>query len=174
VARAPDGIVLKRHRDMDGRQWGRRVRLALLFLLVAFVIAALFNAFGQRPSGATASTPGASLEVYSPTRVRGGLIWQARFTIVATRELKDAQLVLSTGWLESNTLNQIEPAPLGQASRNGSLSLDLGHVPRGERHIVYLEFQTNPTNIGHRDIDTQLEDGQRVLLSVHRTLTIFP
>src|SRR5689334_3266844 len=118
---------------MEGRRWQRYVRLALLGLLVVFVVAALFNAFGQRPSSATTTTRAASLKVYAPTRVRGGLIWQARFTVRAVRELKDAQLVLSSGWLESNTVNTIEPSPLGQASRNGSLALDLGHVPKGER-----------------------------------------
>ena len=44
-------------------------------------------------------------------------------------ELKQATLVLSQGWLEGNTINTIEPSPVGEASRNGSLSLDLGHVP---------------------------------------------
>jgi hypothetical protein len=170
----PDGIVLKRMRDMEGRGWHRWVRRALFGLVTLFVVAGLFNAFGQRPSTATASSAQASLKVYAPTRVRSGLLWQARFTVRANEDLKDAQLVLSQGWLESNTINSIEPAPLGEASRNGSLSLDLGHVPRGERHELYVELQTNPTNVGRRSADVQLQDGDRVLLTIHRTLTIFP
>jgi hypothetical protein len=170
----PDGIVLKRMRDMEGRGWHRWVRRSLLALVALFVLAGLLNAFGQRPSSATASNADASLKVYGPTRVRSGLLWQARFTIHANRELKDAQLVLSQGWLESNTINTIEPAPIGEASRNGSLALDLGHVPQGERYELYMQFQTNPTNVGRRSADVQLQDGERLVLSIHRTLTIFP
>lgn len=174
MADKPDGIVLKRARDMEGRTWHRWLRRGLLALLALFVVAALFNVFGQRPSSTTVTTRDASLKVYSPTRVRGGLIWEARFTIRAIKEIKDARLVLSEGWLEGNTINQIEPSPLGQGSRNGSLDLDLGHVPRGQRYEMYLQASTNPTNVGHRNIDAQLQDGNRLLLSVHREMTYLP
>jgi hypothetical protein len=174
VADAPEGIKLGRYRDMQGRGWHIWVRRALFGLLALFVLAGLFNAFGQKPSTARASSPEADLQISSPTRVRGGLLWEARFTIRATQELKQATLVLGQGWLEGNTINTIEPSPIGEASRNGSLSLDLGHVPAGERYELYMQFQTNPTNIGHRNADVQLQDGEQLLLSVHRTLTIFP
>jgi hypothetical protein len=174
VADAPDGIVLRRHRDLEGRRWHLYVRRSLLALVTLFLLAGLFNAFGQRPSGATASARGATLKVYSPTRVRGGLMFEARFTITAERELKDAQIVLSQGWLEGMTINTIEPSPIGEASRNGSLALDLGHVPAGEQHVLYMQFQVNPTNVGRRSIDTQLQDGSRLLLTIHRTITVFP
>ena len=174
MANAPDGIKLGRYRDMQGRGWHIWVRRGLFALLAAFVLAGLFNAFGQRPSTAKASSPEADLKIYAPTRVRGGLLWEARFTIRANQELKQATLVLGQGWLEGNTINTIEPSPVGEASRNGSLSLDLGHVPAGERHVLYVQFQTNPANVARRSVDVQLQDGEKLLLSVHRTLTIFP
>jgi hypothetical protein len=174
VADIPDGIVLKRHRDLEGREWHRYVRWSLLTLLGLFVLAGLFGAFGQRPSSQTATSGKADLKVYSPTRVRGGLLWEARFTIRANEEVKDAMLVLSQGWLEGNTINTIEPSPIGEASRNGSLALDLGHIPKGERYELYIQFQTNPTNLGRRETDVQLLDDDEVLLSIDRDLTIFP
>ena len=174
VADAPDGIELGRYRDMQGRGLHIWVRRGLFGLLALFVLAGLFNAFGQRPSTALASSPEADLKLVAPTRVRGGLLWQARFTIHANRELKRATLVLSRGWLEGNTLNTIEPSPIGEASRNGSLALTLGHVPAGEQFVLYVQFQTNPTNPGRHSADVQLQDGEQLLLSVHRTLTIFP
>lgn len=159
---------------MQGRGWHRWVRRALLGLVTGFVLLAAFNVFGQRPSSNTVTSREASLKVYAPSRVRGGLLWQARFTIRANEEVKDARLVLSEGWLEGQTINTIEPSPVGEASRNGSLSLDLGHIPKGERYELYMDFQTNPTNIGHRNADVQLQDGERLLLSVHREIWIFP
>jgi hypothetical protein len=159
---------------MQGRGWHRWVRWALLGLLAVFIVLAAFNVFGQRPSSKTVQSPEASLKVYSPTRVRGGLLWEARFTVRANKDVKDAQLVLSQGWLEGQSINTIEPSPVGQASRNGSLSLDLGHIPKGQRYELYMQFQTNPTNVGRRDADVQLQDGDRLLLTVNRDLWVFP
>ena len=171
---APQGVRVGRMRDMQGRDWHRWVRRALLGLLTLFVLLGLFNVFGQRPASDTVRAKEASLKVYAPSRVRGGLLWEARFTIRANADIKDAQLVLSQGWLEGNTINTIEPSPVGEASRNGSLSLDLGHIPKGERYELYMEFQTNPTNVGHRSADVQLQDGEKLLLTVDRTIWIFP
>ena len=170
----PDGIDLARHRDMRGRRWHIWVRRALLGVVGLFVLAALFNVFGQRPTTAQASSPEADLKVYAPDRVRGGLLWEARFTIHANVDVKQATLVLGQGWLEGNTINTIEPSPVGEGSRNGSLTLTLGHIPKGQRYELYMQFQTNPTNIGHRNADVQLEDGEKLLLSIHRTIWIFP
>ena len=159
---------------MQGRGWHIWVRRGVIWLVAGFVLLGLFNVFGQRPSSSTATAPEASLKVYGASRVRGGLYWEARFTIHAKQEVKDARLVLSQGWLEGNTINTIEPGPLGEASRNGSLSLDLGHIPAGERYELYMQLQTNPTNVGHRSTDVQLQDGEKLILSIHRTLWIFP
>ena len=99
-------------------------------MLIGLVpLLALFNLFGQRPHLSSAASPPASLEVYAPSRVRGGLLWEARFTITAHRELKDAVLELDKGWLEGMTMNTVEPAPVGEGSHDGKLVLDLGHVP---------------------------------------------
>jgi hypothetical protein len=56
-------------------------------LLLAFVIAALLNVFGQRAEDSTASGPAATLELNAPSQARGGLIFQARFEIRAAREI---------------------------------------------------------------------------------------
>jgi hypothetical protein len=37
-----------------------------------------------------------------------------------------------------------------------------------------MQFQTNPTNIGHRPQTVWLYDGPRLLLTLHRTITVFP
>ena len=174
MADAPEGIKLGRHRDLQGRGWHIWVRRGLLALVAVFVLLALLNVFGQHSSTARAESAAAALDVRSPTRVRGGLLWQARFTVEARRELKNAILVLSEGWLNGNSINTIEPSPLGQGSRNGSITFQLGHIPQGQRYILYLQLQTNPTTFGRRDADVQLEDDGQQLLSIHRTLTVFP
>lgn len=174
MAEIPDRLVLKRHRDLEGRRWHPLVRRALLLLLAVLPVLALINVFGQRPATSSASTPAASLKVYAAKRVRGGLLYEARFHVVAKQELKDATLVLSPGWLEGMTVNTIEPSPLGESSRNGSLALELGHIPAGESYLLFIQFQVNPTNVGHRAQNVALDDGEKRVLSIHRSVTVFP
>ena len=169
----PDQLTLKRNRDQEGKRelpWRR----AGVVVIVLFLGAGLLNVFGQRPQTSNAGVDDATLKVYSPMRVRAGLFYEARFTIHALRDLKDARLVLSSGWLEGITLNTVEPSPVGEASRDGSPSFDLGHIPAGEKHILFMHYQVNPTNLGRRNQDVELYDGDRRLLAIHRTITIFP
>jgi hypothetical protein len=175
VADVPDLLVLKRHRDVDypGRH-GPLVRRIVLSLIALVSILALFNVFGQRPSTTVASAPAATLKLYAPEHLRSGLLWSARFHIYANQELKKATLVLDTGWAESMSINTIEPSPIGEASKNGKLVLELGHIPAGKTYLLFLQIQVNPTNVGHRSQGVVLEDGGKRVASVGREITIFP
>jgi hypothetical protein len=159
---------------MEGRGWFHWVRRALLLALCALPVLALLNIFGQRPATSLAGTQAATLKVYAASRVRGGLIYEARFHVFARHEIKKAILVLDSNWLEGMTLNTLEPSPISEASRNGDLALELGHVPRGQSFLLFIQFQVNPTNVGHRSQDVSLYDGETKLVSVHRTVTVYP
>jgi hypothetical protein len=174
LAKTLDQIVLKRDRDLAGRRHEQWFRRALLLALLAVPCLALANVFGQRPQSSRAASPAAELKVYAPSSVRGGLLFEARFHVRAHRELKKARLVLASDWLEGMTVNTIEPAPVSEASQNGDLSLELGHIPAGQSFLLFIQFQVNPTNVGHRSQDVQLYDGDTRLASVHRNVTIFP
>jgi hypothetical protein len=174
VPEIPDTIVLKRDRDLAKRSKELWVRRALLLLLCAFLVAALANVFGQRASTSETSVPVATLTIRSPTTLRSGLIFQARLRIIASQEIKDAVVVLSQDWLEGITLNTIEPSPLGEASKDGRLSLDLGHIREGHTYSLYLQMQVNPTTFGTRTQETQVFDGETLLLTSRRDVTIFP
>jgi hypothetical protein len=171
---APDEIVLTRDRDLKGREHQIWIRRGLMVLVAVVPLLALFNVFGQRPGTSKATVSKATLSVYAPTRVRGGLLWQARFHITAHEEIKDARLVLGTGWLEGMTVNTIEPSPVGEASENGKLSLDLGHVPANQSFILFMQFQVNPTNVGHRSRSAELFDGDTPLATIHQKVMVFP
>ena len=149
----------------------RRVVVGLVSLVL---FAGLLNVFGQRPATSEAGTAAASLKVYAADRIRGGIYYEARFTVTARQDLKAATLVLDSGWMEGITVNTIEPSPVGEASRDGKLVLTLGHVPAGTSYILFLQLQVNPTNVGHRSQDVALYDGETFLTSVDRTVTVFP
>jgi hypothetical protein len=173
MANAPDFLALRRNRDEVGRTEVplRRVLLALVTLVC---VAGLLNVFGQRPETTTAAVSAASLEVYAPSRVRGGLYYEARFTVRAHEELKNATLVLDSGWAEGITINTVEPSPIGEGSRDGRLVFELGHVRAGTSYVFFLQLQVNPTNVGRRSQDVELYDGETLLTSVDRSVTVYP
>jgi hypothetical protein len=174
VAEIPDTIVLERDRDLASRSKEIWIRRALVAVLTAFVVAALFNVFGQRSSTSEVVAPAATLTIHSPTSLRAGLVFETRLKILAAQEIKDAVLVLSPSWIEGITFNTIEPSPIGEASRNGSISFDLGHIPQGQTYSLYMQMQINPTTFGSRTQETQLYDGSTLLLTSKRDVTIFP
>jgi hypothetical protein len=174
VADVPDHLTLAQNRDLRGRERRPIVRWVLLSLLGLFCLLGLANVFGQRPSTETAESAAARLDVYSPPRLRSGLIFESRFHVHARREIREATLVLDPGWLEGMTLNTLEPGPIGEASRDGRLALELGRIPAGGEHLFFLQFQVNPTNVGHRSQDVELYDGDERLLAIDRSVTVFP
>ena len=170
----PDTLVLRRHRDLQGRRRDAWIRRSLVALVGLVPLLALLNVFGQRPHTASATADAASLELYAPSNVRGGLLWEARFTIHARRALKDAILELDRGWMNGLTINTIEPSPLGEGSRDGRLVLELGHVPAGQQYALHLQFQVNPTTVGRLAQSVWLYDGKEPIATLERTLTVFP
>jgi hypothetical protein len=174
VADQPDGIVLSRHRDLKGREWHPWVRRALVGLVALVLVLALLGFVGQSTSTTRAVTPAATLEIDAPDAVRGGLLYQARFTIVAHQELKQATLVLSAEWIDGLTVNTIEPSPVNEASRNGDVALDLGHLAAGAKHVLFVDYQVNPTTVGSRTLEAELDDGEQPVARLTRHLRIWP
>jgi hypothetical protein len=171
---APHGLTLERHRDLTGRARSLWWRRGFLGLIALFCFAGLANVFGQAPDISTVHSPVADLETKAPPNLRGGLFYGVRFEVSAIHELENARIVLGSGWFEGITVNTIEPGPVGEASRDGDVSFELGHVPAGERHILWLQAQVNPTTFSRRDATVELYDGETRLASETRTLTIYP
>jgi hypothetical protein len=175
MADVPGGIVLKRDRDLEGRRREIWVRRAVLGLVVAVPVVALFNVFGQRPDTYELVGPAASLKIYAPARLRGGLLFEARFHITARQDIKSANLVLGPGWAEGMSINTIEPSPVSEASNSGRLSFELGHIGAGKSYILFMQFQVNPTNVAFgRKQTVWLNDGKARLLTFSRDISIFP
>jgi hypothetical protein len=174
MAEAPEGLSLERHRDLRGRERRPYLRWLILLLIALLLAAGLANVFGQRPQTDEVESTLARMELYSPRKLRSGLYYESRFTIEARREIREATLVLDPGWLEGMTLNTLEPAPIGEASRNGRIALELGRIPAGGRHVFFLQFQVNPTNVGRRAADVELHDGESPLLRLDREVIVYP
>jgi hypothetical protein len=169
----PDGIELERHRDLGGVRgpWARRL---LLCCVAVLPVLALLNVFGQHPSTSSAAGPAASLSVTAPTRLRSGLIFQVKVEVVARRAIKQPEIVFAEGWWESMSVNSIVPEPSESSSRDGRVVLTYGKLEPGQSLVSRIYFQVNPTNVGKRDESVELDDGETPLVSMHRSLTIFP
>jgi hypothetical protein len=165
---------LNRYRTSSNRAYGPWARRVVLLVLGLVVLAALLNRFGQHPVTSNAAAPAAALEVQSPDNLRGGLIFQARFTITAHQRLAKPTLILQRGWFESMSVNSIVPDAPQQDARDGRLSLTYPPLAAGSSRVVWIYFQVNPTNLGRRSQGVVLADGSRRLAAVQRSVTVWP
>ena len=167
-------LDLERHRDLKGREdhvWARRVTLMILGLISIF---AVLNGFGQRASTATSTGAAAQLQVHSPERVRGGLLYQARITVKATQRIKRPRLVLDSGWFDGLTINTVQPDPSEHVNRNGRVGFLYDQLDPGKVLTVWIQYQVNPTTIGNQTQRVELDDGGTPLAQVERQLTVLP
>jgi hypothetical protein len=151
--------------------WTRR---ATLTVLLVFPVAAALNAFGQQPS--TSSTGGAPVRVAleAPRVVRGGLLFQSTLQIDAERTVDHLRLVLDDGWFEGMQISSIEPQPTSEASRDGRVVLSYGRLRSGERLVVWVQSQVDPTNPGRRKYGLTVQDATTDIARIDRTITILP
>ena len=173
MADTPQFLTLKANRDRKERV-ELLLRRVFFSLIVLSLVAALLNVFGQRPTTSHAATSVASLEVFAPEELRGGLYYQGRITVQAKEDIDKVTLVFDGGWTEQMQINTVEPGPVGESSRDGRLALDMGHLGSGQKLVVWLQFQVNPTNVGRRSQDVELYDDTELLAKVDRTVTVFP
>jgi hypothetical protein len=151
--------------------WMRRIVIAL-FCVIA--VLALADVFGQRPTTSSATGPAASLELNAPEVVRGGLFFQSRLEIRASRKVAFPRIVLDDGWVEGMQFNSTEPAPASEASRDGRVVLTYDKLDPGDRLRIWLQFEVNPTNLGRRSYGLELDDASTRLARIDRTITVLP
>jgi hypothetical protein len=151
--------------------WTRR---AVMTIFAVVALLGLLDVFGQGTTQTVAGTPAAVLSLTAPEAVRGGLFFQSRIEIRARRAIAHPRLVLDEGWIEGMQVNSIEPNPVGEASRDGRLVLSYDAVDAGERLVVWLQFEVNPTNTGHRSYGLELDDADTRIAAIDRHITVFP
>ena len=170
-----DALDAAVHRDLRGRYsapWGRRVLLTGFALLIA---AALLNLLGQHTTDSSASSGAGTLKVTAPSTVRGGLMYQARFTFISgDHALNHPTLLLDSGWFDGMTFNGAVPDPSQQIDVGGRVAMEFDRLAARQQSTVWLSFQANPTTVGRRDTDAELDDGQTVVARIHRTLRVLP
>jgi hypothetical protein len=151
--------------------WGRR---AVMAVFTAIVVVALANGFGQVTHTSAARGPAARMSVAAPERVRGGLLFQARVDVRALRRIEQPRFVLARGWVEGMQVSSIEPSPASEQSRDGDLLLSYDALDGGERMTIWFQFQVDPTSVGRRSYDLELDDAREPLVRLRRTLTVLP
>jgi hypothetical protein len=151
--------------------WARR---AVMFLFAALAALGLIGVFGQRASEHATSSTAATLRLSAPSAVRGGLFFQSRIEIRALRAIDHPRLVLADGWVEGMQVNSIVPGPVGEVSRDGRVVLSYDGLQAGDRLVVWLQFEVDPTSSGHRSYALELDDGETPIARLRPHITVFP
>ena len=171
-AALPFGLERESHIDMQRHApWRRR---AVVLVMAAFCVLALFNVFGQVAHVDHADAAGAALTVESPERLRGGDIFTSVITLTAHQPIQDARVVLTPGWFSGFTLNAAAPQSNQESSTQDGSILDYGQLDAGATMPIWISWQVNPTTVGEKDQDVQIFDGPKEITAVHRSVYIFP
>jgi hypothetical protein len=157
-----------------GDRVGLAARRAIMAIFAAISLLGLAGFIGQTASTSRASAPGVSMWFEAPKTLRGGLLWQARLDIRVTREIQYPRLVLADGWLDGMQVNTIEPAAQSESSRDGRLVLSYGSLQAGDRLQIWLQFQVDPTSMGHRSLALELDDRTTPIARIDRTIRVLP
>jgi hypothetical protein len=160
--------------DERGVRLGTRARRVILCVLAVVPLLALVGLLGQRSSGSTAVSPRATLALRAPDTVRGGLYFESRVTIKVRGRIQHPRLVLDQGWVEGMQINSIEPSPQSESSRDGRLVLAYSTLLPGDLYQIYMQFQVNPTNVGHRSYGIALYDDTTPVARIDRSMTVLP
>ncbi len=151
--------------------WARR---AVLTVFAVIAVLGLLDVFGQGTTQTAASTPAAVVRLTAPAAVRGGLFFQSRVEIRARHAIAHPRLVLHEGWVEGMQFNSIEPNPVSEAGRDGRVVLGYDGLGAGERLVVWMEFEVNPTTAGRRSYGLELDDGATRIAAIDRHITVYP
>jgi len=101
-------------------------------------------------------------------------MFEMRVRVVAHRAIAKPTLVLDSGWFEEMTLNGVAPQPSTETGRDARVSYEYDRMEPGQTMTIWIYFQVNPINVGHRPANVSLADGDRRLATVERTITAFP
>lgn len=151
--------------------WGRR---AVLTIGAIVPIAALLNVIGQQPVDSTVTGGTARVQLSAPKTVRGGILFQSRLRIDASRAIDHLRLVFDDGWFEGMQISSVEPQPANEASRNGRVVFSYGRLRAGDRLVVWIQSQVDPTKPGRRKYGLTLQDSTTDIARLNRDITILP
>jgi len=160
--------------DGRGETTGLAARRVIMTVFALISLAALAGFFGQRSTTSAAVTPSVRMTLAAPETVRGGIFFQALVNIRALTPVEHPRLVLDEGWLEGLQVNSIEPAAESESGRDGRLVLSYGALEPGDLLRIYFQFEVDPTNVGERSFTLELDDEDRLLARIPRTLRVLP
>ena len=171
----PDGMSRGESLNPPRREQGVWARRVFITIVLVFLVLGLLNVFGQSTSTSEASSDAAGLGVSAPSALRAGLLYQVEIEVRARRTLASPTLSLSSGWFSGLTTNAEVPQPSTQSSRNGETIFTLGPMRPGDVRHVRIYFQVNPTTVAwNRGQDVTLLDGGTPLVTLHRTVNVYP
>jgi hypothetical protein len=167
----PDGI--SRH-HIEGRQGMLRAVLPVV-LLGGLLLAALLGAFGgTKDPTLGASGDGASLTIGAPRTLRSGMFFEIDIVVDARRAIAKPVVAISRSYLHDLTVNTHLPEPEEMGFEEGRFTMTFPAMQPGDRLVVKIDGQVNPTLIGVNRGTIAIHDDKLELASRAVSLRVLP
>lgn len=168
---APDGISRQHAEPRSNFVRG----FLPVFVLGALLLAALLGLFGGgHDPTVTALANGVRLSFTAPQTLRNGMFFEIDAAISTDRAIAKPVLAISGSYLTDITVNTELPEPKDMGFEDGQLTLTFPPMKAGDRLLVKLDGQVNPSLVGGKSGVVAIRDDKAVLAQHPIGLWVFP
>lgn len=171
-SKLPDG--LDEYHTQPHRGPAKHASVLSVVLLGAILATAATGVLGGRTMTVARKNAAISAAVEVPTILRNGEFFEMRIKIDARRRIEKLGIGVGSQVWRDVTLNTMVPASTQETYQNGSYLFTFGPIESGNRFVVKMDGQINPSRRGTTEGAVDILDGNTVLLSVPLRIKVLP
>lgn len=158
----------------DSSRGGLRRLLKALVIGLPLLAALLGYLGGGAPSVFRAASPRAALTVETPGILRGGNWFETRMIVEPRVDVADLAIAVDQRLWRRMSVDTLIPDPESVEATDGRYTYRFGPLRAGERLVVKIDGQIQPTGPRRLQGRVSARDGERVLASAPVSVVVLP
>lgn len=171
-SKLPDG--LGEYHTQPHKGLAKHASVASLAVLGAILATALTGVLGGRTTTVERNNAAVAAEIQVPTILRNGEFFEMRVKIDARRRIDKLRLGIGSRIWRDVTVNTMLPAATDEIYQDDAYRFTFGQLESGNRFVVKIDSQINPSRRGRAQGTIDILDGDTVLVSVPLRITVLP
>lgn len=171
-SKLPDGLGEDHTQPHKGL--AKHASVASVAILGAILVATLTGVFGGRATTIERNNAAVAAEIRMPMVLRNGEFFEMQVKIDARRRIEKLRLGIGSRIWRDVTVNTMIPAATDETYQDEAYRFTFGHLERGDRFVVKIDSQINPSRRGAAQGTVDILDGETILASVPLRITVLP